>query len=92
MTPVELLDDEVEPAERGGLESLELLVEVLPRHRHGGAYPNFPVTYSSVRESPGFEKIFSVGACSTSSPRSMNAVVSATRAACCMLCVTITIV
>ena len=48
--------------------------------------------YSSVRGSSGFEKIFSVGACSTRSPLSMNAVVSATRAACCMLCVTMTIV
>jgi hypothetical protein len=55
-------------------------------------YPNFPVTYSSVRESSGLEKIFSVGACSTISPESMKAVVSATRAACCMLWVTMTIV
>ena len=50
------------------------------------------MTYSSVRVSSGLVKIFSVGACSTSSPSSMNAVVSATRAACCMLWVTITIV
>ncbi len=55
-------------------------------------YPNLPVTYCSVRSSDGWVKICSVGACSTSSPISMNAVVSATRAACCMLCVTITIV
>jgi hypothetical protein len=33
--PVELLDDEVEAAERRGLQPLELFVEMLPRHRHG---------------------------------------------------------
>ena len=37
-------------------------------------------------------KIFDVASTSTSSPRYMNAVKSDTRAACCMLCVTIRIV
>ena len=87
---VELLDDHVDPAERGLLEPAQLLLEVLaPLAAH---QPNFPVTYSSVRLSSGVEKILSVAACSTISPDSMKAVVSATRAACCMLWVTITIV
>jgi len=63
-------------------------------------YPNFPVTYSSVHLSSGAVKIFSVGATSTSLPTRFpasslstlkNAVRSETRAACCMLCVTMTI-
>ena len=73
------------------LELLELLVE---RRSH----PNRPVTYPSVRSSAGEVKIFSVESYSTSTPclpssstwRLKNAVISATRAACCMLCVTIT--
>ncbi len=51
-----------------------------------------PVTYCSVRSSSGLVKIFSVGPYSTISPVSMNAVESATRPACCMLWVTMTIV
>ena len=87
---VELLEDHVDTAQRRFLEELELLLEVLaPLAAH---QPNFPVTYSSVRRSSGFEKILSVAACSIISPASMKAVVSATRAACCMLCVTMTIV
>src|SRR3546814_12026420 len=52
-------------------------------------YPNRPVMYSSVCCFAGFEKIVSVGPCSTSSPRSMTAVQSDTRAACCRLWVTV---
>ena len=87
---VERLDHHVEGAQRLVLEGLQLLAEL--RARLGRHQPNFPVTYSSVRLSLGVVKIFSVGASSTSSPVSMNAVLSATRAACCMLWVTITIV
>src|SRR5690606_293267 len=64
--------------------------------------PNLPVTYCSVRSSLGLEKILPVRAYSTSTPvrRSLsgftsvvkNAVRSLTRAACCMLWVTMTIV
>jgi hypothetical protein len=87
---IELLEDHVDPAEGRFLQALELLLEVLaPLAAH---QPNFPVTYSSVRLSSGVEKILSVAACSIISPASMKAVVSATRAACCMLCVTMTIV
>jgi hypothetical protein len=87
---VELLDHHLDPAQRRLLEAFELLLEVLaPLAAH---QPNFPVTYSSVRLSSGVENILSVAACSIISPASMNAVVSATRAACCMLCVTMTIV
>src|SRR3954454_18896251 len=85
---VERADDEVERAERLRLERVQLLLEVLP----GAGQPNLPVTYSSVRESCGEVKMRCVGPNSTSSPLSMNAVSSATRAACCMLCVTMTIV
>ena len=67
------------------------------------AHPNRArSTYCSVRSSSGLEKIFSVGSNSTSRPvrRSLsglisvmkNAVRSLTRAACCMLWVTMTIV
>ena len=90
---VELLEDHVDPAQRRFLEQLELFLEVSASLSRGHAlYPNFPVTYSSVRLSSGVENILSVAACSTSSPSSMKAVVSATRAACCMLWVTMTIV
>src|SRR6185295_12256747 len=85
---VERADDEVERAEGLRLERLQFLLEVLPSAGH----PNLPVTYSSVLESSGDVKIRSVGPNSTSSPLSMNAVSSATRAACCMLWVTMTIV
>src|SRR2546421_6643851 len=87
---VERLDHHVERPERLVLEPLELLPEVAARL--GRHQPNFPVTYSSVRVSDGVVKIFSVSSNSTSSPVSMKAVLSATRAACCMLWVTITIV
>ena len=90
---VELLEDHVDarraPTPRAAVSSSWKCCRV-PRPAH--RYPNFPVTYSSVRLSSGLEKILSVGACSTISPASMKAVVSATRAACCMLWVTITIV
>src|SRR6266496_2510025 len=76
--------DEVQATERVILDPRELLDEVRPDARHY-AHPNFPLTYCSVRESDGEVKICSVGANSTSSPSSMNAVLSATRAACCML-------
>ncbi len=75
------------------LELCELLGE---RDAH---QPNRPVTYPSVRSSDGCVKIFSVASYSTRTPlrepssftsRLKNAVISATRAACCMLCVTMT--
>src|ERR1035437_229087 len=53
-------------------------------------HPNRPVMYASVRGSRGFVKISAVGENSTMSPCRKNAVKSDTRAACCMLCVTIT--
>ena len=66
------------------------------------AHPNLPVTYISVRSSEGLEKIFVVKSNSIRRPvrRSLsgltsvvkNAVRSLTRAACCMLWVTMTIV
>ena len=87
---VELLEDHVDPAQRRFLEAPELLLEVLATL--AAHQPNFPVTYSSVRLSSGVENILSVAACSIISPASMKAVVSATRAACCMLWVTMTIV
>src|SRR5207249_2614025 len=48
-------------------------------------HPNRPVMYASVRRSPGAVNSIFVGATSISSPLSMNAVRSDTRAACCML-------
>ncbi len=66
--------------------------------KRGPAQPKRPVMYSSVRFSVGLEKIFSVLSISTIRPgspvlsRVKNAVVSLTRAACCMLWVTMTIV
>src|SRR6266576_2071516 len=53
-------------------------------------HPKRPVMYASVRGSEGVVNICPVGENSISSPFSMNAVESLTRAACCMLCVTIT--
>src|SRR5579884_4013152 len=76
----------------GRLELRQLVLKRLPQ-------PNRPVTYPSVRESDGCVKILSVESYSTRMPwrlpssstcRLKNAVISATRAACCMLCVTIT--
>src|SRR5262245_1056284 len=65
------------------------------------AHPNLPVTYASVRWSEGFVNIVSVSSYSTTMPvrrpssatsTVKKAVRSETRAACCMLWVTITIV
>src|SRR6266550_5028299 len=53
-------------------------------------HPKRPVMYASVRGSEGVVNICPVGENSIRSPFSMNAVESLTRAACCMLCVTIT--
>src|SRR5262249_16827813 len=75
-----------------GLELRQLLLE-------GDSQPNRPVTYPSVRSSDGFVKIFDVSSYSTRMPcrrpsgsawMLKNAGMSATRAACCMLCVTMT--
>ena len=97
---VERLDDQVEAAERLLLELRELLLEVGACRVGHAVSPTLPVTYASVRESDGFVKIFSVSSnsttrperCSSSSSSTVkNAVLSDTRAACCMLCVTITI-
>src|SRR3954468_6533202 len=88
--PIDLVGDDVHAPERALLERADLVAQAeatLGRHQ-----PNFPATYCSVRSSPGFVKIFSVSSTSTSSPSSMNAVTSETRAACCMLWVTSTIV
>ena len=88
--PVERRHDEVQPIQGTLLEPRELLaVFVSCLHLD---QPNFPVTYSSVRESSGLVNILSVGPISTSSPLNMKAVVSATRPACCMLWVTTAIV
>src|SRR4051812_9118980 len=82
---VERRRHEVERPERLLLEPVELVLEVLATTGGHPDQPNFPVTYSSVRLSRGFVKMRSVESSSTSSPPSKNAVVSATRAACCML-------
>ena len=78
-----IIEELIDELRQLGVEGLTVVVS----HQ-----PNFPVTYSSVRWSSGAVNILSVAACSIISPASMNAVVSATRAACCMLWVTITIV
>src|SRR6266404_796020 len=54
------------------------------------AHPKRPVMYASVRGSEGVVNICPVGENSISSPFNMNAVESLTRAACCILWVTIT--
>src|ERR1700739_4134003 len=62
-------------------------------HRFGQLnkpHPKRPVMYASVRGSEGVVNIWPVGENSIRSPFSINAVASLTRAACCMLCVTIT--
>src|SRR5262249_43850383 len=88
----ERAQDEIPFFLQRGLELVELLVEE-------DSHPNRPVTYPSVRSSAGEVKIFSVESYSTRMPwrlpssstwRLKNAVISATRAACCMLWVTIT--
>ena len=55
-------------------------------------HPKRPVMYSSVCFCPGLVKIFCVASISIKCPWLKNAVRSLIRAACCMLCVTITIV
>src|SRR5436190_1626959 len=79
-------------------EIAKFLMEPAPRFLH---QPNRPVTYASVLGSLGFRKIVSVTSYSTTVPTRWpssrtstvkNAVRSLTLAACCMLCVTITIV
>src|SRR5260370_2388426 len=55
-------------------------------------HPNRPVMYASVRGSPGVVNNCGVGLNSINCPVSRNAVKSLTRAACCILCVTINIV
>src|SRR6185437_7177715 len=52
-------------------------------------HPNLPVMYASVRGSLGAVNSVFVDAASINAPSSMNAVRSETRAACCMLWVTI---
>ena len=98
--PIHRLDDEVDPAEGLDLEVAEFLLEVLAAAGGSHRQPTLPVTYSSVRGSSGLVKILSVAAYSTTWPvrcsfslscTVKNAVMSDTRAACCMLCVTITI-
>ena len=90
---VELLEDHVDAAERGLLERVELLLEVLAPSPVAMQLPNFPVTYSSVRLSSGLVKILSVGAMLDElAVEHEGRCVSATRAACCMLWVTMTIV
>src|SRR5213078_4090113 len=58
-------------------------------HRCRYAHPNRPVIYASVCSTFGLVKSSSVRPTSITLPRYMNAVKSETRAACCMLCVTI---
>src|SRR5438105_4291815 len=60
------------------------------RGRGDGCHPNLPVMYDSVRGSRGAVNRLVVEANSIISPASRNAVRSEMRAACCMLCVTIT--
>src|SRR3974390_2936634 len=55
-------------------------------------YPNWPVRYWEVSGLEGFSKIVEVLSASMTSPRNKNTVSSETRAACCMLWVTMTIV
>ncbi len=89
---------QLEGGERLVLELLELFVELDARLGH--CQPTLPVTYSSVRLLSGLVKILFVSAYSTMCPIVWSpsrtsgistAVMSDTRAACCMLCVTITI-
>jgi hypothetical protein len=57
-----------------------------------GGYPNRPVTYSMVRSTLGLVNTVAVSPYSIRRPRYMKAVLSDTRAACCMLWVTMTMV
>ena len=105
---VELLDDQIQAAERAVLQLLQLLLEVgATLLERAGAAPSSGPPKTARRPGASAElsgdiflgsgvdgvvKISSVGPTSTSWPPSMKAVRSATRAACCMLWVTITIV
>src|SRR5690606_17629194 len=75
--------------EEADLDIVQLVMEMAV---HVNAHPNLPVMYASVRSFAGAVKSRSVSPNSISSPRSKKAVRSLTRAACCMLWVTITIV
>src|ERR1700747_2969320 len=66
--------------------------ELLAQTSTAQVQPKRPVIYASVRASPGVVNNCGVGLNSINCPISRNAVKSLTRAACCMLCVTITIV
>src|SRR6185503_20865686 len=69
---------------RGFQQSMFICVHLWFHH------PNRPLMNDSVRESFGVVNISDVGPSSTSCPRSRKTVRSATRAACWILCVTIT--
>src|SRR3954468_16196528 len=88
---IDLIGHDVHTAERALLDCTDLVAEMEASLR-GRHQPNLPATYCSVRSSLGLVKIFWVSSTSTSWPSSMNAVTSETRAACCMLWVTRTIV
>src|SRR3954454_17742188 len=88
---IDLIGHDLHTAERALLDYADLVAEMEASLR-GRHQPNWPATYCSVRSSLGLVKIFWVSSTSTSWPSSMNAVTSDTRAACCMLCVTSTIV
>ena len=75
--------------EQADLDVAELVVKMAMRVE---GHPNLPVMYASVRSLAGRVKMRSVSPNSTSSPRSKKPVRSETRAACCMLWVTITMV
>ena len=68
------------------------LAQVVVKVPVGLGHPNLPVMYASVRSCAGAVKSCSVSPNSMSSPRSKKPVKSDTRAACCMLCVTIAMV
>ena len=75
--------------EQPDLDVIQLVVKVTLAV---DGHPNLPVMYASVRSFAGEVKIRSVSSNSISSPRSKKPVKSETRAACCMLCVTMTMV
>src|SRR5687768_8408157 len=94
------LDGDIEHARHRPQVSLQLREPVVERGAcvdRACGHPNRPVMYASVRSSRGIVNRSSVLPYSTrrpmpSSAASMNAVRSLTREACCMLCVTMTIV
>ena len=75
--------------EEPDLDVAQLLVEMAVGV---DAHPNLPVMYASVRSCFGLVKRAWVSPSSTSRPRSKKAVTSEIRAACCKLCVTVTMV